>query len=93
LQSGWVSCCCCNRLPQTWALKQTTFVFLHIWTPEIQTWSHLAEANVLAGLVPPGSLVGQFVPLPFILLAFPGSWCHHSRLQGTLLFLCCAVIS
>jgi hypothetical protein len=48
-----ISCCCCNKLPQTWCLEATHMNYLTILEVRSPRWSHWAKRKVWAQLGPP----------------------------------------
>ena len=60
---------CCNELPQTWRLKQHTFIFFQFWRLKFQNSFHWADLKVLAGLCSPWRPQETGNPLALQLLA------------------------
>ena len=69
---------CCNELPQTWRLKQHTFIFSQFWRLKIQNSFHWADLKVLAGMCSPWRPQERGSPLA--LPAAGGCW--HSLACG-----------
>ena len=81
---------CCNELPQTWRLKQHTFIFFQFWRLKIQNAFHWADLKVLAGLCSPLEAPGDRQSLGssscWWLLTLPGLWPLSSGLCLLVIF-------
>ena len=76
-----VSCCCCNKLPQPWWLKQRKFIMSPFWRSKLGNELHWAEIKVSAGLHSflEALREGESIPPHFQLLEAAGNHWQHSQ--------------